>query len=119
MRTVTLVLPLPPNVANARGHWAARRKVAGDWELLALATERKIRGRHEPMQRATCSAVFYVGRWVMDDDNCTARLKVALDLIRRRGLIVDDKRPHLTLEGIPEQRTTTPRRIELTLREVA
>lgn len=81
--------------------------------------ERGLRGRHRPMQRATLSAVMYVGGNRRDDDNAVASLKPLLDLLIERGLIVDDKRPYLTLEGIPEQRTSTPRRVELTLTEVA
>ncbi len=119
MRTLTLVLPLPPNVANARGSWVTKRRAVNDWKGRAIVMERGLRGRHRPMQRATLSAVMYVGGGRMDDDNCVSRLKPAIDLLRERGLIVDDRRPYLTLVGIPEQRTTTPRRVELTLVEVA
>jgi len=58
-------------------------------------------------------------RQLMDDDNAVARLKWCLDLLVERGIIVNDKRPHLTLTGIPDQRLgSKPTRIELTL-EVA
>jgi hypothetical protein len=118
-RTVSLTLPLPLNLANSRMHWAAKLKAMHAWKTKAIISEPKLRGRHTPMQRATLEAVFYVGRWVMDDDNVTARMKWIGDILKERGLIVDDKRPHLTLTGIPAQRTETPRRVELTLTEVA
>lgn len=69
------------------------------------------------MQRARVSAVLYL-RQRMDDDNSVARLKWPLDLLKARGLIVDDKRPHLELVGIPEQRQGSPQRIVLTLEEL-
>lgn len=118
MRTLTLTLPLPVNLANSRMHWRTKSRAHQEWENHAIATERQLRVRPVPMQRATASAVLYVGRWVMDDDNATARVKWCLDLAKRQGLILDDKRPHLTLLGIPEQRPEMPRRIELTLTEV-
>lgn len=120
MSTVRLTLPLPPNVANGRfmGHWSARCRQLGQWKERAVVLGTGIRGRHRPMQRATLSVVMYVGGGRMDDDNAVARLKPAIDLLKERGLIVDDRRPYLTLLGIPEQRTSSPRRVELTLTEV-
>lgn len=113
-----LTLPMPTNLANARLHWRAKDKAHQAWKTRAVVMEKALHGRHRPMARATVSAVLYVGGGRMDDDNAVARLKWCLDLLKERGLIVDDKRPHLTLEGIPEQRTATPRRVELTLVEV-
>jgi hypothetical protein len=118
VRTVTLTLPLPLNLANSRMHWAAKDRARKQWQERAVVMERGLRGRHRVMQRAAVAAVLFVGGNRMDDDNAVARLKWPLDLLKIRGLIVDDKRPHLTLLGIPEQRQGTPRRIELTLTEV-
>lgn len=112
-------MPLPLNLANSRMHWAAKDLARRQWQERAVVMERGLRGRHRPMERATVSAVLFVGGNTMDDDNAVSRLKWCLDLLKLRGLIVDDKRPHLTLEGIPEQRNATPRRVELTLTEVA
>lgn len=119
MRTVTLTLPLPLNLANSRMHWAAKRRAHHAWKARAIVMERGLRGRHRPMQRAAASVVLYVGGHRLDDDNATACTKWVWDLLIERGLIVDDRRPHLTLLGIPEQRTSAPRRVELTLTEVA
>ena len=120
MRTVTLTFPMPVNLANARMHWAQKNRHHNDWKVRALVGEKGLRGRHRKMERVRVSAVMYVGRAAyMDDDNATARLKWCLDYMKERGLIVDDKRPHLTLAGIPEQRQGNPKRVELTVEEVA
>lgn len=121
MRTVVLTLPMPLNLANARLHWLRKNRKRDEWMTRAIVAEKQLRGRHRPMQRARVSVVMYIGKHgggMMDDDNCTARLKWPFDLLKARGLIVDDKRPYLTLEGIPEQRHGTPRRMVLTLTEV-
>jgi hypothetical protein len=118
-RTLTLTFPMPVNLANARMHWAVKHRRHQEWKTRAIVMERGLRGRHRPMDRVRVSALMYVGGGPMDDDNATARLKWCLDLLKERGLIVDDKRPHLTLTGIPEQRQGTPKRVVLTLEEVA
>jgi len=117
-RTVLLTVPMPLNLANSRLHWEKKRRLRNAWEVRAIAQERGLRGRHRTMGRATLAAVMYVSMR-MDDDNAVARLKWVCDLLKKRGLIVDDRRPYLTLTGIPEQRTgSRPPRIELTLTEV-
>ena len=118
-RTVVVTFPMPLNLANARLHWAAKMRKHNEWKTRAVVGERALRGRHRAMQRVRVTAVMYVGHGPMDDDNATARLKWPLDLLKERGLIVDDKRPHLMLTGIPEQRQGNPRRVVLTLEEVA
>lgn len=118
-RALTLTFPMPVNLANARMHWAAKLRKHNEWKTRAIVGERGLRGRHRVMQRVHVSAVMYVGGDRMDDDNATARLKWCLDLLKERGLIVDDKRPFLTLTGIPEQRQGKPKRVVLTLEEVA
>lgn len=122
MREVTFTLPLPPNVANGRGHWTTRRRIVDEWMTRAIVEEPKLRRATGVMQRATLSAVMYVGnhpRHIRDDDNAVASLKPVGDLLVRRGFVPDDRRPYLSLGGIPEQRLGTPRRLELTLRELA
>lgn len=117
MRTLTITMPLPTNLANARLHWAAKLSAHNAWKLRAIADEPHLRGKRprRPLERVEVAAVFYVGSVLMDDDNATARLKWPLDLLKERGVIVDDKRPHLRLAGIPEQRQGTPRRVVLTI----
>lgn len=121
MRTVTITFPMPPNLANARLHWRAKHSKHVAWKQLAIVQERGLRGRPDRFERVKVTVVFYVGnhpRWIMDWDNCTARLKWCLDLLKECGLIVDDSPKHLTLEN-PEQRQEAPRRVVLTLEEVA
>lgn len=101
-------------------HWAQKNRRHQEWKTRAIVGERGLRGRHRPMQRARVSGcVIYIGSVLMDDDNAVARLKWCFDLLVERGLLVDDKRPHLTLAVIPEQRQGSPRRVVLTLEEVA
>lgn len=119
MRVLTFTLPLPPNLANGRMHWWDRVKGQRNWQWRALVAERRLHGRPEPMARARVTAVFYV-KQVMDDDNAVARLKWALDLLKVRRFILDDRRPHLELTGIPEQHVDHKApRLELRLEEVA
>lgn len=106
---------MPPNLANARMHWAKKHRAHEDWKLRAIVGERGLRGRRpsRPHKRVKVTAVMYP-RVRMDDDNCVARLKWILDLLVERRIVVDDKRPHLELTGIPEQRLgSRPARVEL------
>jgi hypothetical protein len=100
-----LTLPLPPNRANARGHWRKiqREKEAYDNRAhLELFRQFGAFPFVNVVDPVNVTATLYV--WsVMDDDNCVARLKWPLDCLKRYGLIVDDKHPHCTLTGIPEQ----------------
>lgn len=112
---------MPINNGNARMHWAAKHRQHTAWKLEAVVKERGLRGRPECFTHARIRAVFYVGRnprWVMDVDNLFSRMKWVLDLLTERGLIVDDSAAHVTLET-PKQRQEVPRRVELTLTEVA
>lgn len=114
---------MPLNLANSRLHGVVRWKKQQAWAMEAVAREPGLRGRIVPMGRARVSAVFYLGSGrtarANDDDNAVARLKWIFDLLKNRGLIVDDRRPLLELVGPPEQRLGTPRRVEVTLEEVA
>jgi len=118
-RRVELTLPMPLNLANARGHWRVRERQRNDWIARALVMEKGLRGRHKPMRKVRVTAVFYIGGGPFTDpDNITARLKWPLDLLKARGLIEDDNARVLTLAGIPEQRQGKPRRLVLTLEEL-
>jgi len=118
---ITVTLPMPPNLANARMHWRKKTQAHAAWKQRAIVGEPQLRGRRprRPYERVVVTAVLYP-RQLMDDDNAVARLKWCLDLLKDRGLIVDDKRPHLVLGGIPEQRVGgKPTRIELTIESAA
>ena len=109
---VKLVLPMPPNRANARGHWTRRFRGQKAYRQRALLD---IRVQHGPLpdhrDKATATlrgvrhrvtAKLYVWN-KMDDDNAVSRLKWPLDALVAAGLLVDDKRPYCELTGIPEQ----------------
>lgn len=109
---------MPPNLANARLHWAVKYKRQNAWAAHAIVAEPKLRGQHTPMARAQVTAVLYPYN-PMDDDNAVARLKWPLDLLVRRQIIAGDQRPECELTGIPVQHIDRKRpRIELTIQEV-
>ena len=120
MRRLELTFPMPVNLANARMHWAQKNRHHDAWKMRALVQARGLRvGLKRPMQRVRVTAILYLGRGVMDQDNSVARLKWCLDFLKERGVIADDDPQHLTLTGIPEQRQGTPKRVVLTIEEVA
>jgi hypothetical protein len=111
-----LTLPMPPNWPNARMHWAAKHRAGQAWKLEALVKEPQLRGKHKPPHSVQIQARFYLGRkQFMDADNSVSRLKLVVDFLKERGLIVDDKWPHVRWAGFPEQYPNKPRRLELTL----
>lgn len=115
-----LTLPIPPNFPNTRMHWAAKHRLKKVWQMAALVTEKQLRGRHKPPHSVRIAARFYLGRkQFMDADNSVSRLKIVVDFLKERGLIVDDKWPHVRWDGFPEQYPDKPRRLELTLTEVS
>lgn len=103
-----LVLPLPENRANRKGstHWA---RVKGDRDAYVQAAKVAVWQQAKAGARAALAdghvavtATLYV--WArMDDDNAVARLKWPLDVLKKTGVIHDDKRPWCRLTGIPEQ----------------
>jgi len=116
-----LTLPMPPNVANARGHWRTRYSAIQHWKMLALVQEKQLRGCRPFPTKVRIGATFYVGKhpkWMMDEDNCTARLKTVLDFLREMELLVNDDPAHVTLDK-PTQQVGSPRRVVLTLEPVA
>ena len=118
-RILILTLPIPENLGNSRLHWAAKHRKHMAWKTLALVWEKQLRGRHKPPHSVRVAVRFYWGRKQFSDaDNTVARCKWPLDLLKERGLIVDDKWPHVRWEGFPEQYADKPRRLELTLTEV-
>ena len=105
------VLPLPPNRANARGHW---RKIHRDktayWEQLdriqlvggGVTCFTIPRPPREPLPQATAAATLYV--WApMDEGNALNRLKWTEDWLVSRGYLADDNRKALRWAAIPEQ----------------
>lgn len=112
-----LVLPLPPNIANARMHWRVkqREKVAYrdrlDWLLIA---------KQLPAPPVVPFPVVWIGTtlhlWAyMDDDNALGRGKWAYDWLKRVGYIVDDKRPYCHFTVPAQVIDRTDQRLVLTL----
>jgi hypothetical protein len=101
---LTLTLPLPPNLANARMHWRVKERERKSYRQLCdfrLFAKQVPVPNVFPWPRVTVSATLYL--WAqMDDDNALARIKWAADWLKTRGYIVDDKRPHCRFT-IPEQ----------------
>jgi hypothetical protein len=95
-------LPLPPNMANGRGHWRTRERERKDYYLRCCAAAGNPRPPRVPWLRATYTVHLFLYN-PMDDDNALARCKHALDFLVRRGYIVDDARQHLRLASVPEQ----------------
>ncbi len=117
-----LTVPLPPNRANARGHWSVHHRMQRRYwkyldEIQALAHNgfSVPRPPREPLDHAHATAVLYV--WAeMDEGNALNRIKWLEDWLVTRGYLVDDKRRNLHWAGIPKQIIDRKRmRVELTL----
>lgn len=112
---MTYTFPLPPNLANARLHWAIKYRRQNEWQGKAIVLEPKLRGQRQVVPRARVTVVLYVHQR-MDDDNAVARIKWCLDLLVRRGILAGDKRPQCELAGTPEQHIDRKhQRVELTV----
>jgi hypothetical protein len=104
----TLTLPLPPNLANGRGHW--RKKHRERREYFAACDQRQGAGLVPAppavaLAHAWITAVITHTHW-SDDDNAMARLKWSVDWLKTRGYIADDSRKCLTWTGLPHQHIT-------------
>lgn len=120
MTPLKIVLPLPPNRANAREHWRVTLRKKSAYYTAAtlhILNQTKPSQRHSGLPMKV-SATLYV--WaMMDDDNSVARLKWSLDALKLAGMIRDDKRPWCALSGIPVQVIDRKnQRVELTLERV-
>jgi hypothetical protein len=114
--------PMPPNLANARMHWRVKNRERQAY--LGLLDGLQLAGRlpappAAPFARAAIRSAMVVGG-AMDDDNAMARHKWALDWLKTRGYIVDDRRTCLRWEDFPAQLVKRTRgvehHIELTVR---
>ena len=119
---LTLELPLPENLGNARMHWRvklARKKAY--WQTLntLLAAKKLPKPPAEPITPALASVHFYVWN-VMDRGNAMARLKWIEDWLTAHGYIADDSPEHLDYAGFPEQTIDRRnQRVEVTVERAA
>ncbi|KKL26223.1 hypothetical protein LCGC14_2397440 [marine sediment metagenome] len=97
-----LILPLPPNRANAREHWrVTHRKKQEYYDMAAFALLGKDWTSGMRGNRVRLSATLFL--WVkMDRDNLVARLKWPIDCLVRHDLLVDDNEKWLDLQ-MPKQ----------------
>ena len=114
---VEIVLPLPPNRANARWHWRTEQRKKSDYFYRCQASPNP----QPPVyafKKVIVSATLYV--WgTMDTDNLFARLKWPMDYLVGRGFIQDDKPKVVEWDGIPSQEIDRKhQRIEITLEPV-
>lgn len=124
------VIPLPPQRANARGHWRVqhRAKLAYWSTLDGIQLLRQHDGYSipdpppEPLQKASASATVYLWN-LMDSFNCGARFKWIEDWLVTRGYLLDDRMKNLHWSALPEQiiDRSKPRRdrVELTIEAIA
>mgnify|MGYP003643261013 CR=1 FL=1 len=82
-------LPLPPNRANARWHWATELRLKKEYFEKAGLWLLPQRQKPEDWRAVNISAVLYV--WAISDyDNLYARLKWPLDFLVNNSFIYDD-----------------------------
>lgn len=119
--SLTLTLPMPPNLANSRMHWRVKhKKRKAYFDHLTLLM--KARGipfpPHAPPPRVSLDSTLYL--WAhMDDDNALARIKWAADWLRVNRYIVDDKRPHCAFTIPTQVIDRTDPRLVITIRPLA
>lgn len=115
-----VTLPLPPNRANARQHWAATYREKSNYlEACLPGLYRVFRPLNGPKfkRKVRVDALFYV--WSeFDEDNLRALLKFPLDALRHYRVIAGDDPSLLTVGEIRQVVDRRNRRLELTLTEV-
>ena len=112
-RTLVLVFPMPPNLANSRMHWRVKHKAkVRYWELLDNLSLMKqipyttLRGRVSVSSAMTLKAR-------MDQDNAMARHKWVMDWLTTRAYWADDSDRYVHWTGLPTQ--TISRKLESTI----
>lgn len=103
---IVVIVPLPPNAANARpGHWrVAHKKKKAYWDALnvMLAAGMVPDPPSAPITPAYVSADLFLWNW-MDDDNASHMLKPLMDWLVSAGYLANDNRKHMRWEGYPTQ----------------
>lgn len=106
------VLPLPPNMANARMHWAAKNRKRATYTLACTCADS--RRPDEPIAPARVRATLYLWN-KMDEDNLTARLKWVIDWLVEREILLDDHPDCMTLEDVSQEIDRKHQRVEITV----
>lgn len=104
----TFNFPMPPNLGNARMHWAVKhKKKTAFWQMADLLVAGGVfpKPPKKPWGKAKITASCVVGA-INDTDNLMARMKWIGDFLTTRGYIVDDKPKHLEWSGMPTQRVS-------------
>lgn len=116
---VTLILPLCPDRGNSRRHWGLQRRMEAAWALKAMAWLHNagMRPPTKPYERFTLH-VTVVTKRKSDLDNCTARLKVAIDYLRKKGWLLEDGPDYMTSLTVVNKVDTKWPRIEVHIDEV-
>lgn len=119
LRTFTLTLPLPPNLANQRVHWrrrisqkdAYRQKVRNTVLMIPWQVRRP---KGAPWRRVHIEAKVYVWN-LMDMDNLWARLKWPVDALVQEGYIVDDSPKFVRWGPVEQEVDRGYQRVQFTL----
>lgn len=89
-----LYLPLPPNRANLRQHWAVANLQKQQYQARLIVALQNSQGRpSKPLDRFTAHVSVYAKK-ARDLDNAWASLKPMWDILTRKGWIVDDSPDH-------------------------
>ena len=125
LKVIEIILPLPPNRANAREHWRVTHRKKKAYHQKAFVAIHNQVGHSNPgfhslkPCRVHLTATLYV--WNKGDaDNATSRIKWCLDSLVNYGLLVDDNEKWLDFTEIPKQVVDRKnQRVVICLSEVA
>lgn len=119
MSVLTFVMPMPPNLANGRMHWAKKHKERTNY--FGSLNIRQAAGMlpkppASPPSKAKIRAKMFLGA-PMDHDNAVARLKWAVDWLVAERYLAGDRPGQLEWENFPQQviKRNKDYRIELTV----
>lgn len=101
-----ITLPLPPNRANARGHWAVNKHKQTEYQTACVPAIYAAFGPFVPMaepryQKVRISMAFYVHQ-LNDWDNLVSRSKWAWDALVQCGIIPDDSPKYVDLGDVTQ-----------------
>ena len=105
-----ITLPLPPNMANARMHWARKHRLQKMYRLRCTAYHPD--RPDAPIVPATVSATLYVWN-MMDEDGAVARLKWPIDWLVYRDILANDDPASMTLGKVAQVIDRKNQRVEL------